>query len=256
MKLILDKYAHLSSPIHRWETRSKLVALLALIFAFALVQKLVLLPAMLLVTAVLYGLSRLPFSFLLTRLRYPGFFILAVVFFLPLVSGETVIFSWGLFKVRQEGCLLVLLILTRFLCIMTVSIVLFGTAPFLTSIKSMRSLGLPPLIVDMMLLAYRYLAELGETITTMQRAMFLRGFQTHVFSRRNLEVWASLTGSLLVRSYDQSRKVYQAMILRGYGQKINSHHDHGQGKINLFSWIASSITLIVAGGLLVAEIIS
>jgi len=254
MKLVLDKYAHLSSPIHRWESRSKLVALLALIFAFALVQKLVLLPAMLLVTTTLYILSRLPFSFLLSRLRYPGFFIAAVVFFLPLVSGDTVLFSWGFLQVRQEGCLLVLLILTRFLCIMTVSIVLFGTAPFLTSIKSMRSLGLPSIIVDMMLLAYRYLEEFGATLTTMQRAMILRGFQPHIFSRRNLQVLASLTGSLLVRSYDQSKRVYQAMILRGYGQKTNSNYHNSLGEINKFSLVASGVTLMVAFGFVVAEI--
>ena len=36
MKLGLDQYANLDSPIHRWEQRSKLVALIALIFAFCL----------------------------------------------------------------------------------------------------------------------------------------------------------------------------------------------------------------------------
>ncbi|MGB7519918.1 MAG: CbiQ family ECF transporter T component, partial [Spirulinaceae cyanobacterium] len=164
MKLALDRYAYLDSVIHQWEQRSKLIALLPLIFAFAFVEHLILLPAMLLLTATLFYLSRLPFSFLLSRLRYPGWFILGVVIFLPFVAGDTALFSLGFLEIKQEGCLQVLLIITRFLCILTVSLILFGTAPFLTSIKALRSLGLPDTIVDMMLLSYRYLEELGDTL--------------------------------------------------------------------------------------------
>lgn len=69
----------------------------------------------------------------------------------------------------------------------------------------------------MTLLAYRYLEELGEMLTTMQRAMKLRGFQPRQFSSRNLRIFAQLTGSILIRSYERSQRVYQAMILRGYG---------------------------------------
>lgn len=257
MKLALDRYAYLDSPIHRWQQRSKLVALLALIFAFTFVEKLILLPAMIVVTLVLYALSRLPLSFLLTRLRYPGFFIVAVVVLLPFVAGDTVIFSLGSLTVRQEGCLAVLLIATRFLCILTVSLVLFGTAPFLASIKAMRSLGLPNAIGDMILLSYRYLEEFGETLTTMQRAMRLRGFQAKCLNRRTLKVLAQLAGSLLVRSYDQSKRVYQAMILRGYGHSPQDDQNRFKArnpKADPLSCIAFSLVWFVAVGLVMAEI--
>ena len=72
MKLGLDAYAHLDSPLHRWETRSKLIALLVLIFAFAAVQSLWLLLPMVVATAVLFILSRLPFAYLRQRLGIPG----------------------------------------------------------------------------------------------------------------------------------------------------------------------------------------
>jgi cobalt/nickel transport system permease protein len=244
MKLVLDKYAYLNSPIHLWKQKPKLVALLSLIFAFAWVQKLILLPAMILITATLYYLSCLPVCFLLTRLRYPGLFMAAVVILLPFFAGNTVILSWGIINIKQEGCLAVLLIVTRFTCILTVSLVLFGTAPFLTTLKAMRSLGLSEIIVDMMLLSYRYLEELGETLTMMQRALKLRGFQTHNLSRRNLTVIASLMGSLLVRSYEQSKLVYQAMILRGYGYK---HSRIKQTiKVSYQHWLACWLTIFMA----------
>ncbi len=253
MKLALDRYAHLDSVIHHWEQRSKLIGLFTLIFAFACVEHLVLLPAMAIITATLFYLSRLPFSFLLTRLRYPGWFILGVVIFLPFVAGKTVIFSLGFLEIKQEGCLQVLLIVTRFFCILTVSLILFGTTPFLNTIKAMQYLGLPQTIVDMMLLTYRYLEELGNILRTRQRAMKMRGFNNKSFSPRNLKTLASLTGSLLVTSYEKSKLVYQAMLLRGYGQKLSS-----TSKLNPWnsqSKIAFWITLVLSSGLVVTEII-
>ncbi|MGB7521136.1 MAG: energy-coupling factor transporter transmembrane component T, partial [Spirulinaceae cyanobacterium] len=86
-----------------------------------------------------------------------------------------------------------------------------------------------------------------------QRAMKMRGFKNKKFSLRNLKILASLTGSLLVSSYEKSKRVYQAMILRGYGQKPTSalkpNSLAGQNKIALL------VTLIFALGFVSAEII-
>ena len=245
MKLILDRYAYLDSPVHRWQQSYKLIGLLSLIFAFAFVQNIWLLPIMVIVTTVLFSLSKIPFSFLIKRLRYPSWFILAVILFLPFVSGETPIFQLGFLTVKSEGCWQALLVSVRFFCILTVSLVMFGTAPFLSSIKAMRSLGLPKVIVDMSLLSYRYLEELSETLTTMQRAMKLRGFQPKGFSRRNLEVFSQLTGSILIRSYDRSLRIYQAMILRGYGSQPKKKRQL-ESKVNnkdSFSIVATLIAI-------------
>ncbi|MBD2744949.1 cobalt ECF transporter T component CbiQ [Coleofasciculus sp. FACHB-1120] len=261
MKLRLDQYADIDSPIHRWEQRSKLVALIALIFAIAFVDDVIFIPVVIGVTAVLYGLSKLPLSFLLARLRYPGLFILTVVVLVLFASsGERVLFKLGPLVVNQEGVEAVLLIATRFLCILTVSLILFGTAPFLTSIKAMRSLRLPDVIVDMMLLAYRYLEDFGETRMRMQRAMRMRGFESDRFSFRNLNMWSGLAGSLLIRSYDRSDRVYQAMRLRGYGHNKNSIDRNPKefaadiSEANKTSRIAFWLTLLVATFLVAAEI--
>jgi len=249
----LDAYAYLKSPIHRWEPRCKLIALLAMIFAFAFVQQLILLPAMVLVTLSYYAISRLPGAFLLKRLRYPGFFLAAIAVLLPFNVGNIVIWQLGFLALRQEGLLALILIVTRFLCILTVGLILFGTAPFLTSIKAMRSLGLPSVLADMTLLSYRYIEQFGEDLKRMQTAMRLRGFRANKFSRRNLIVLASLAGSLLVQSYEQSQQVYQAMILRGYGCVPPSRRQ--LFKIHASDLIALVITCFVALGFVVAEII-
>ena len=257
MKLILDRYAYLDSPLHRWQQSYKLVGLLGLIFAFAFIQNVWLLPLMVIVTGIIFGLSKIPLSFLLKRLRYPSWFIFAVIIFLPFVAGENIIFRWGYLTIKQEGCWDAILISVRFLCILTVSLVLFGTATFLSSIKAMRCLGLPQVIVDMTLLSYRYLEELGSMLTTMQRAMRLRGFDAKHFSRRQLQILAQLTGTILIRSYERSLLIYHAMILRGYGCKTQEKKSK---KIifknrDCYSLLATTITLFIASLLIIMELV-
>lgn len=213
----LDAHAQGTSLLHRWDVRYKLVALLTLMFAFAAVRKLWLLPPMLLVTGILYASARLPLRFLLSRLRYPGPFLLAVVLLLPFSSGQTVLLSLGPLTLRYEGTLAALLIVCRFTSIITLGVVLFGTAPMLHTIRAMQSLGLPSILTDMLLFFWRYLHDIASNLDRMQTAMRLRGFRANKVNRRTLATLAALIGTLLIRSYAQSERIYQAMRLRGYG---------------------------------------
>lgn len=254
MKLGLDEYAYLDSPIHRWEPRHKLIGLAALILAFSFVRSLWLLPLMIGITGILYCVSRLPFSFLMSRLKLPGFFLLAIALMLPFLTGETVLVAWGPFTVRQEGVVALALVATRFICILTLSLILFGTVPFLTNIRALRSLGLPSLLADMILLSYRYIYEIADYLKTMQTAMRLRGFQDRKFSRENLKKYASLIGSLLIRSYEKSEQVYKAMTLRGYGQPQMARLDWFQERRQRDT-LALALTIAIALGFIAAEII-
>jgi cobalt/nickel transport system permease protein len=258
MKLALDRYAYLKSPIHNWQQEYKFIGLLGLVFAFSFVQSLVLLPIIILIAAIFFWLSHLPFSYLISRLRYPGWFILAVVALLPFTVGKTILWQCNWFSLKEEGLLTALLIVIRFLCILTLSIVLFGTAPFLQSIKALRSLGLPKAIVDMTLLSYRYLEELGETLNTMQKAIQLRGFNYHRLNRRYLQIIASLVGSLFVRSYERSNRIYHAMILRGYGSNTYKNQESTKSKFlsssNPYNLGVTIICLLITISILIAEI--
>ena len=81
----------------------------------------------------------------------------------------------------------------------------------------MRALRLPAIMADMAFLFLRYLQEIGDNLQKMQTSMRLRGFHHHRFNIRGLSILSWLSGSMLVRSYERSEWVYQAMILRGYG---------------------------------------
>ena len=78
-------------------------------------------------------------------------------------------------------------------------------------------MGLPSILADMTLLSYGYIFEIGGDLQQMQTAMRLRGFRLSGYDRRGLNQMAAMAGTMLIRSYEQSERVYHAMILRGYG---------------------------------------
>lgn len=251
MNLDLETYAYGHSPLHRWEPRCKLVGLLALIIAFASVRSPWLLPIMLVVALAIYWLAQLPLPFLLARLRLPGLFVLFLLMSAPLLIGHTVIVTVGPLALRQEGLLFVAMFSTRFVAILTVGVVLFSTAPLATSINAARSLGVPVVLTEMTLLTYRYLHELGRDLRTMQRAMGQRGFRASRLSVHTLTHLAALTGSLLVRSFERSERVYQAMTLRGYGarQPVTSHLPMDWRDV-----LALGVALVIAAGLVAVDL--
>ncbi len=213
----IDAYAQMQSPIHQWDTRWKIVGLLGLIAAFAMVQDWRFMPLLILITCLIYAASGMPWHALRHRLIIPGYVVAAIVIFLPFISGQTVLATLGPISIFQEGIALSLLIAVRLFCIVTLAFVMFGTDTFVRTILALRALRLPDIMADMVLLTYRYLYEIGAFFAQMRLAARLRGFQGSVFSRQNINILASLVGHLFIRSYEKSERVYKAMVLRGYG---------------------------------------
>lgn len=255
MKLNINDYINLGSIFHRWDDRYKLIGLLILIFAFSYIRDLRMLLMMLLVTTGIYIISRLPIHFILRWLRFPSLFILVIVVTLPFFSGEQIIASLGPIALRQEGLLSALLITTRFVCIVTVGAIMFGTTPLLNIVKALRALGLPLIIADMVLLTFRYLSELRQDLGRMMTSMRLRGFRQNAFSPAGLRTFGWLSGSLLVRSYERSEWIYRAMILRGYGQSIRSRGEYHARLSDMFILCAIILTAIafVVGDILLGH---
>lgn len=234
MKFYLDEYAHLNSILHRWHPAYKIIGLIILIFAFASVRNIVLIPLILIITGILYLTAKLPISFLINRLQYPSLIILGIVGLLPFFSGTNIIWQYSIISIKLEGLQALLLITTRFIAIITITLILFGTTPFFTIIKTFRNWGLSPILGDMILLTYRYLFTIFDQLAILEKSAQLRGFNFRKFTKKNLEVYANLIGNLLIRSYEQSHRIYQAMQLRGYGQVriINNIIDNSESDVD------------------------
>jgi len=266
-----DPYRPLDSPIHRLDARSKLV----LAFGFILTAALTppgawpvygLLLSLLLAAAIL---SRIEPAYVMRRSALSLPFILAAV---PLMFNQpgplvgSIGFGTFQFGITAPGLILFLSVALKSWISVQAAILLTATTPFPGLLGGLRSLQVPPLLVAIVGLMWRYLFVLVDEAVRLLQARSARssrlplspGQQTG--SRRSsgggltwrLKVTGGMAGSLLLRSMERSERIYQAMLARGYDgevRSLESPHLTTVDRITLGSGLAMFLLLLVLGSL-------
>ncbi len=203
----IDRYAHLKSPIHELDVAKKLAAALSGLFLL-----LILLPLLdqtrtmsglyiYSICALLVALgSKVPISFLLTRSVMVLPFS-ALIILVNFVSGN---FSPG--QTLE-------MILKSMLSIFTL-LLLTSTTPFHELMKQLARWGAPRLFIIILAFMYRYFFLLVGEIEALERGIKMRHSQVGGWKRT--QVYASIIGMLLIRSYERAENVYRAMRMRGF----------------------------------------
>jgi cobalt/nickel transport system permease protein len=117
--------------------------------------------------------------------------------------------------------------LTRFLTILIgswlsvqVALLLAFTTPFHDLIDALRELRLPKILVAIISFMYRYLAVLTEESSRMLRARDARSAVGPAGGGGSIRWRAAVTGrmvgSLFLRAYERSERIYAAMQARGF----------------------------------------
>ena len=253
----LDRHIPRDSPVHRFDPRLKLVLAVTAIVGIAL------LPSgsfgafaiVWLVTVAASSLARLgPW-----RLTRSSWIVLPfVIVALPLIftrPGEVLVtFDVGPFSltITQEGVRDALSIVTKSWLSVQVALLLAYTTPFPTLIDALRSLRLPAIMVSIISFMYRYLAVIGEAAGRMNRARDARsasgaGHGGNITWRAR--VAGSMVGSLFIRSYERSERVYAAMLARGFDGTLRGAVLAGPAIAELvaFAVALAAMALFVAG---------
>jgi cobalt/nickel transport system permease protein len=230
----LDPYQAGSSPVHRLDPRAKFVLTVAFILATALTPVgawpvYALLFALILSVEILSELgvgkvlrrAMLAFPFVLAAL--PVIFTLegAALFTIPLGP-------WSL-TVYQPG-------LERFLSIafkswisVQAAIVLATSTPFPDLLVAMRTVRIPRLLVAIFALMWRYLFVLADETLRMVRARASRSGHSDQPSLKpggslgwRARVTGGMAGSLFLRAFERSDRIYMAMLSRGYDGEVRA----------------------------------
>lgn len=233
-----------NSCFSRLDPRFKLISLFILAFSFSFVSEPKLLPAMLVLTMAAFCLSGLPGSYILKRLKIPSIIVLALVFTLPVISGETPVASLGFLTITREGLAASALVAVRFLCIITLALIILGTTPVQTCVRAFQALRLPWIMADMALLVIRYIEVIGSDYRRMRTSMVLRGFSGQRTGIKTLKTMSWLIGSLVVRGVERSDRIYRAMRVRGYGNLSPGSHGFKATKLDIL--IFSAVIMLAA----------
>ncbi len=128
-----------------------------------------------------------------------------------------------------EGLRIVLtIVLKSWISVQAATLLVFST-PFHDLLEGLERLRLPKLMVAIISLMYRYLAVLTGEATRMMRARASRAASLPGGNRPSViwqaKVVGNMVGSLFIRSYERSERVYLAMQSRGYTGHIRHIHD-------------------------------
>jgi cobalt/nickel transport system permease protein len=227
----LDSYRPGDSPIHRLDPRVKLVLAGSLMLsaamipdqswlAFAALDLLLLLAA--LCSGVSLGLVQkrsavaLPFTLaaLMVIFSTPG----SPLVELPLPGGPWV--------ATDAGVLRFLSIVLRSYLSVQAAVLLAATTLFPDLLWGMRALRVPRVMVSIAGFLYRYLFVLADEA---QRLMRAREARSGALAGRGggtlrwrARVTGSMAGSLFIRSYERSERIYSAMLERGYDGEVRT----------------------------------
>jgi cobalt/nickel transport system permease protein len=222
--LNLEEYTEGHSALHRLDTRIKLICAITAIFCIVFLSHWYI---PLLFFGVCFGLvlySRASLKVYVHRLLIPISLIAFIGIIMPFTYGSTVIARVPLLTIPiySQGIYFGVLMFTR--CISAVSVLnlLILVTPISSVMDSLAWFRVPGVIIDTMLLMFRYISILSEESTRMYRAQASRcGHSKSVSYFKKILNYGNIAGSLIVRAFDRSVKVGNAMVSRAYTGKSN-----------------------------------
>ena len=240
-------YSSGHSAVHHLDPRTKII--LALVYAVIVVSTP---PHHLLAYVVYAGLlswgvaaATIPLSHILSRTAAVlPFSVLAAVWLPFLHGGAKVALLGGWLELSVSGLWLFAGVVMKSFLGACAAILLASVTPFGDLIGSLRKMGVPAVLVDMLALTYRYLFVLLEEAMRLRRAATARGYRPTWLAQAMLI--GRLIGQLFLRSYERAERVYGAMVQRGYrGQMPVAHALHFHRRDALVITVLIPLLLVV-----------
>ena len=224
----LDRYRKGTSAIHRLDPRLKLLATLAFVLATTSIPPRAWLSFLLLAALVLVVVlvSRIPLTEALKHSAIALPFAGMVAVSLPFTRAGQVVWAWHPFgwnlAVTDEGVLLFAAVVVKAWLSVLISGSLVATTSFPDLLKAMRTLHVPVVLTAVISFMYRYLFVLVDEATRLQTAREARSAGPGGSLLWRARVLGGMIGSLFIRSYERSERIYAAMLSRGFAGEIHT----------------------------------
>jgi cobalt/nickel transport system permease protein len=215
---IFSEYFKKEHFLTKVDARVKLIVAITLLI-MTLSYKGIIFPLLIATGSVLLCLRmQIPSRILMLRFAQPMFIGLIVLVLKFFFTGEEVLFSINILSFNivgyKDGFLQGLYIMCRIIGGVSLVITLGFATPFTEFMAALSWLKVPKQFIEIMMFAYRYLFVFLEDGFTIYNAQKNRLGYAGI--RKGLKSLGTLTGSLVLRSFEQSQKTSEAMIQRGY----------------------------------------
>ncbi|NOQ22772.1 MAG: cobalt ECF transporter T component CbiQ [Candidatus Aegiribacteria sp.] len=238
-----------------WDTSLKIPSMFLLMMSMALIRDQYLISLLPCVAAILFIASGLPLSLLLSRFRAPIVFLLFVSVFLVLFSEGDALVRIGPVVLKSQGAILALNTCVRVLSVITVGIVMIYTTPLSGLSGKLKRMLIPHILVDIGIMTGRYIMVIGEDYNKMKTARKLRGYMPGKSMARRFGVIVPTAATLLIKGFQQSERVFNAMRMRGYGSSAAGEaRSYALERPSISSFLMFLATVTVSVLLIVLEV--
>lgn len=241
--MVAEEFSSGNSVFHDLDPRIKIIIATAFSIVVALADRVEVLLLGLSFSACLIMVSRLPVKKLMRRLLVVNGFVLLLWVLLPLTYPGKPVLSWGPLHATAEGLHYALSITLKSNAIILATISLLGTTSLFTLAHALRHLHVPDKLVQLLFFSYRYIHVIYLEYAKLMNAMKVRCFHpgTNLHTYR---AYSDLVGMVLVKGYDRSERVYDAMLSRGFKGKfwVLDHFELKRADLILFIILLLAIT--------------
>ena len=189
---------------------------------------------------------RIPLRIMLLRFSQPMFIALVVLLLKFFFSGEEIMFSINLFGMKiaghKDGLMEGMRITSRIIGGVSLVVALGFATPFIEFVAALSWLRVPKTFIEIMMFAYRYLFMFLEDANTIYSAQKNRLGYAGI--RKGMNSFGVLTGSLVLRGFEQSQKTADAMIQRGYTGDVPLLKGEALRTVEL----TAAVFIVIAGG--------
>lgn len=215
----LEEFAEGTSVFHRLDPRVKFISLMPYIMVIALMKGVRYPFIALIISALMTVFARLDMKKLLNRLAAVNIFILLLWVFIPFSYPGEAVLHLGPLSASFEGILFALTVTLKANAIVLATITILGTSEVFSLAHALVHLKVPNKLVYLFFFFYRYISVLHEDYSTLKRAIRVRAFRPKS-NLHTYKTYAYLVGMLIVRSYDHSQRIYNAMLCRGFNGRF------------------------------------
>jgi cobalt/nickel transport system permease protein len=163
--------------------------------------------------------AHLPVAALGKRMFTVNIFVLLLWVTLPLSAGGQEITEFGPLALSSKGIALALLVTLKSNGIVLILTALAGTSSIPAIGHGLERLRLPHKFILLLLTTYRYLGVIEQEYTRLQRSAELRCFSAST-NLHTYRTYGYLIGMTLIHSYNSSKRIHQAMLMRGFQGKF------------------------------------
>jgi len=253
-----DPYCAGGSILHGLDARVKFVLTLAFILITAATPVgawpvYILLFALVLSAAIA---SELGATYAIRRAAYALLFVLAALPTMVTTPGPALLvvrLGRGSLVLTAPGVERFVSILLKSWISVQAAALLVATTPFTDLLTAMRALRVPRLLVAIFGLMWRYLFVLADEALRMTRAREARSADPNGRGGGTLvwraQVTGAMVGSIFLRGYERSERIYAAMLARGYDGEMRALSQPPLTARQILILVAGIATLAALGGL-------